>query len=76
MAGLQHQHLVQQCHVGDKFDYRGGFEGARTEAKNSWFPWLPRMTSDTVLMVSVSTSAGTPLAIKMLHNFSKRPESN
>ena len=39
--------------VGGTTD-RGGLEGARTDAKCSWFGWFPRMTSDTVLMVCKS----------------------
>ena len=32
------------------------------------------MTSETVFIVSVNTSAGTPLAIRILHNFSNKPK--
>ena len=53
--------------------YLGGFDGAMTEAKSSWLLWLPRMISDTVLIVSVRTSAGTPLAISISHNFPNKP---
>ena len=35
--------------------------------------WWPLMVSDSAFMVSVRISAGMPLAIKVLHNFSKRP---
>ena len=51
----------------------GGLDGAITEAKYSWLYWLPRITSATVLIVSVSTSAGTPLAINISHNFASIP---
>lgn len=54
--------------------YLGGFEGAITLAKYSWFEKFPRMTSATVFIVSVKTSAGTPLAIKILHKASKSPD--
>jgi hypothetical protein len=60
-SALQVQHL-------------GGFDGAMTLAKYSWFSWLPRITSATVLMVSVRMSAGTPLAIRMLQRVSSNPQ--
>ena len=45
----------QQCPcifaIDNTLTYLGGLDGAKTEAKCSWFGWLPRMTSDTVLMV-------------------------
>ena len=55
--------------------YLGGSDGAITLAKYSWFPWLPRITSATVLMVSVRMSTGTPLAIRMLHRVSSNPQA-
>lgn len=55
--------------------YLGGFDGAITLAKYSWFPWFPRITSATVLMVSVRMSAGTPLAIRMLQRVSSNPHA-
>lgn len=65
------QHLFQVLQV----KYLGGFDGAITLAKYSWFPWFPRITSATVLMVSVRTSAGTPLAIRMLQRVSSNPQA-
>ena len=44
----------------------GGTEGADTDRNCCWF-WLhPRITSAKVLMVSVRTSAGIPLASRMV----------
>ena len=51
----------------------GGLDGAMTDAKKSWLVWLPRITSDTVWMVSVRMSCGTPLSIRMPHSFSIKP---
>jgi len=55
--------------------YLGGIDGAITLAKYSWFAWLPRITSATVLMVSVRMSTGTPLAMRMLHRVSNNPQA-
>jgi hypothetical protein len=64
-------HLFQVVRVR----YLGGSDGAITLAKYSWFAWFPRITSATVLMVSVRMSAGTPLAIRMLQSVSSNPHA-
>lgn len=71
LVHMQTQHLFKVLQV----KYLGGFDGAITLAKYSWFPWFPRITSATVLMVSVRMSAGTPLAIRMLHRVSSNPHA-
>ena len=45
---------------------RGGTEGAATARNCCWLLLQPRITSARVLMVSVSTSAGIPLASRMV----------
>ena len=44
----------------------GGTEGADTERNCSWLVLQPLMASARVLMVSVRTSAGMPLARRMV----------
>ena len=44
----------------------GGTEGADTDRNCCWFWLQPRITSAKVLMVSVRTSAGMPLANRMV----------
>lgn len=43
--------------------YLGGVEGAIMLAKNSWLGMFPLIMSDTVLMVAVRMSTGTPEAM-------------
>ena len=53
---------------------RGGTEGADTARNCCWLLLLPLITSDRVLMVSVSTSAGMPLARRMVVRRPSTPE--
>ena len=63
---------VYRLHGYIQKSYLGGFDGAWTFAKLSWFFSLPRIHSPSVTMVSVKMSAGMPTAIKIWQNLSKR----
>ena len=51
----------------------GGTEGAATARNCCWLLLQPRMTSERVLMVSVRTSAGIPLAKRMVVSSDNTP---